>query len=269
MPVAFEDRRGREMKPLPPEGVVPMTARLNTAIVLAFTLLTLPVAGIPQEHQAYTDQQIQTMIEHDLARKQIQGVKVEASGGVVTLRGTVASLWAKEQASEVATNIHDVKDVVSTLTVAPAAGGDEELAASIRSKVLRHVFYTMFDEIGLSVKNGVVSLSGRVTLPYKAQEIAKLASKETGVQAVDNQIRVLPFSTYDEQLRAELARRIYEEFPDYAVQSSPPIHIIVENGHVTLIGVVRNEVERRLAMNAARSTFGVTSVEDKLTVRTS
>jgi osmotically-inducible protein OsmY len=38
----------------------------------------------------------------------------------------------------------------------------------------------------------------------------------------------------------------------------------VENGHVTLTGVVNSEVERRVAEAIARSTFGVFSVDNRL-----
>lgn len=44
----------------------------------------------------------------------------------------------------------------------------------------------------------------------------------------------------------------------------PPIHIVVENGRVTLKGVVTSEVERRVAENTARGAFGVLGVENRL-----
>jgi len=47
---------------------------------------------------------------------------------------------------------------------------------------------------------------------------------------------------------------------------NPPIHLIVENGRVTLTGAVGSEVERVKAEMIARSTFGVFNVENKLRV---
>jgi hyperosmotically inducible protein len=76
----------------------------------------------------------------------------------------------------------------------------------------------------------------------------------------------LPGSPYDDQIRAALASEIYRELPYYAITANPPIHIIVETGRVTLEGVVRNEVERRIPETIARSTFGVFSVENRLCV---
>jgi len=98
------------------------------------------------------------------------------------------------------------------------------------------------------------------------ENIVELASKEPGVQKLENKVEVLPVSPEDERLRNQLATEIYQEFPDYAQQSSPPIHIIVENSRVTLFGIVRNQVERHQILNIARSAFGVLDVEDKLTI---
>lgn len=113
---------------------------------------------------------------------------------------------------------------------------------------------------------GVVTLTGRVTMPYKADALVELASRVIGVQEVQNQIGTLPVSMMDDQLRYTIARRIYGDplFWNYAIQVSPPIHIVVENGRVTLTGVVQSEVERRKAEVVARSTFGVFSVENTL-----
>jgi hypothetical protein len=53
-------------------------------------------------------------------------------------------------------------------------------------------------------------------------------------------------------------------FWNYAIQVNPPIHVVVENGHVTLTGAVNSEIERRKAETVARTTFGVFSVDNQL-----
>jgi hyperosmotically inducible protein len=55
-------------------------------------------------------------------------------------------------------------------------------------------------------------------------------------------------------------------FESYALQVPPPIHIVVENGHVTLTGAVGTEVERVKAGFTAREVFGVMSVDNELKV---
>jgi hyperosmotically inducible protein len=85
------------------------------------------------------------------------------------------------------------------------------------------------------------------------------------VTAVRNELGVLPVSRYDEELRYRIARAIYgnSNFWHYAAMASPPIHIIVERGHVTLTGVVNSNVERMLARSLA-TTFGAFSVKNEL-----
>jgi hyperosmotically inducible protein len=46
----------------------------------------------------------------------------------------------------------------------------------------------------------------------------------------------------------------------------PPIHIIVKNGHVTLVGVVANKMDKEIAEIQAKSVPDVFSVDDQLQV---
>ena len=73
-------------------------------------------------------------------------------------------------------------------------------------------------------------------MPHKASDIGNLVARLPGVREVDNKISTLPVSTCDDQLRVSIARQIYRDpmFWNYAIQVNPPIHIVVENGHVTL-----------------------------------
>ena len=61
-----------------------------------------------------------------------------------------------------------------------------------------------------------------------------------GVTAVRNRITVPPVSFFDDELRYRIAREIDGNagFWQYGVMVNPPIHIVVENGRVTLTGVV-------------------------------
>ena len=116
-----------------------------------------------------------------------------------------------------------------------------------------------------TVDNGVVTLTGKVTMPFKKNDIARKAGKITGVREVLNRIDVLPVSIYDDQLRARIARAIYgnSAFWQYGAMANPPIHIIVEGGHVTLTGVVNSNVDRMLARSLAVG-FGEFSVTNDL-----
>jgi hyperosmotically inducible protein len=143
---------------------------------------------------------------------------------------------------------------------------DEMIANEVAKQVQQYVFYTVYDDVEGSVHDGVVTLTGKVTMPYKASDIGDLVARVPGVREVDNRIETLPVSTFDDQLRLAVAGQIYRDpmFWNYAIQANPPVHVVVENGHVTLTGVVNSEVERRKAETIARTTFGAFSVDNRL-----
>ena len=142
---------------------------------------------------------------------------------------------------------------------------DRQVFNDIAASVNRYAQFTIFDDIAAGVRDGVVTLTGKVTMPYKRDDIERRVAKIAGVQRVDNRIAVLPVSSFDDQLRYRLARSIYgnSNFWTYAAMANPPIHIIVENGRVTLTGVVNSNVERMLARSLA-TQFGVMSVTNNL-----
>ena len=106
--------------------------------------------------------------------------------------------------------------------------------------MLRYPQFTIFDSIGADVEDGIVTLTGKVTMPYKRDAIATRVARIDGVREVRNEISVLPVSQWDDELRFRIARAIYgnSNFWSYGAMANPPIHIVVENGRVTLEGVV-------------------------------
>jgi hyperosmotically inducible protein len=151
---------------------------------------------------------------------------------------------------------------------APAAAQDRfdmKIASEISRQIDRYPQLTIFDHITGTVDNGVVTLTGKVTMPFKKNDIGKKATRVEGVREVVNNIDVLPVSPYDEELRLRIARAIYgnSAFWQYGARANPPIHIIVEHGHVTLTGVVNSNVDRMLARSLATG-FGELSVTNDL-----
>jgi hyperosmotically inducible protein len=135
----------------------------------------------------------------------------------------------------------------------------------ISKQVTRYTQFTIFDSVDASIDNGAVVLSGWVTMPYKKTEIERRVAKVDGVTSVKNDIQVLPVSQFDDELRFRIARAIYgnSNFWNYAIMPNPPIHIVVENGRVTLTGVVGSNVDRMLAQSLA-TQFGALSVKNAL-----
>ena len=130
-------------------------------------------------------------------------------------------------------------------------------------------YVNVFDYVTFTVdENGTVTLNGEVTNPVVKSDAANVVKRVEGVEHVDNKIQVLPVSFFDNGLRARLYRTIYGYGPlqRYALGVQKPIRIIVENGHVTLLGVVDNQADKIIAGMRAGEVPGVFSVENQLLV---
>lgn len=140
-----------------------------------------------------------------------------------------------------------------------------QIFRDVSRQVQTYSSFTVFDDVRASIEDGEVTLQGRVTMPYKRDDLERRVSRVEGVRTVRNEIEVLPVSIFDNELRVRIARKIYghPSFWHYASMANPPIHIVVERGHVTLTGVVNSNVERVLARSLA-SGFGVFSVTNEL-----
>jgi hyperosmotically inducible periplasmic protein len=142
---------------------------------------------------------------------------------------------------------------------------DVRLAEDIGRSIVGYTRLTIFDDINATVENGAVVLTGKVTMPFKKSDLEHRVAKVDGVRSVRNDITVLPVSPFDDSLRYRISRAIYNNpsFWNYASMANPPIHIIVEAGHVTLSGVVNSNVERMLAGSLAIGN-GELSVKNEL-----
>ncbi|MEQ1898203.1 MAG: BON domain-containing protein [Vicinamibacterales bacterium] len=138
-----------------------------------------------------------------------------------------------------------------------------DIYKDVTRQVTGYAFFTIFDNIRADVDAGVVTLTGKVTLPFKARDLEKRVAKVAGVTAVRNQIEALPVSQMDNQLRMGIARALYANpaLHMYGWGANPSIHVVVERGRVTLDGIVNNDADRTIAMMVARqfNTFGVTN----------
>ena len=138
----------------------------------------------------------------------------------------------------------------------PAAAADKEnlqLFKAVQKQVLNYTHFTIFDSVNMQINGGTVVLTGWVTMPYKSSDIERRVSRVDGVSRVVNNIKELPVSQFDDNLRIRIARAIYSSphFRGYGSMVNPPIHIIVEHGKVTLEGVVNNNVDRMIARSIA------------------
>lgn len=130
-------------------------------------------------------------------------------------------------------------------------------------------YVNAFDYMTFSVdENGNVTLKGEVTNPVLKSAAGKVVKQVEGVERVDNEIQVLPVSFMDDGLRLRLFRTIYgyPVLQKYALGVNKSIRIIVENGHVTLMGVVDSETDKNIAGLRANGVPGIFSVDNQLQV---
>lgn len=163
-----------------------------------------------------------------------------------------------------------------SLSTGPSTGKDASpraqarLEREVQHELLMQPYYGVFDIIKYSVDGYNVTLMGQVTRPtIKSDAVAAVKSIE-GVERVDDQIKVLPPSSGDDQLRIALFRSIYGFAPlqKYELGTLKPIRIIVDRGHVTLEGVVDNEADKNAAGIRASSVPGtIGQVTNNLQIR--
>ena len=149
-----------------------------------------------------------------------------------------------------------------------ANNGQDRISREVRHELVMLPYYGVFDNLAYSINGTVVTLYGQVTNPSLKNDAGNVVKKIEGVTKVDNRIEVLPLSPMDDQVRRAEYRAIYSEpsLSRYAMQAVPPIHIIVDNGKVTLVGAVDNATDKNLAGVRANTVSGVFSVTNNLQV---
>jgi hyperosmotically inducible periplasmic protein len=156
--------------------------------------------------------------------------------------------------------------------------------------------YSVFDWLTFGVHGRTLVLKGYASRPILKDDAANAVKNIKGIDKVENEIIVLPLSNMDDRIRAQVYSRIYTQaalrkynanqgsiaqamgpggmrFGMMAggITQNPPIgyhaiHIIVNNGHVTLFGVVLNTFDSNIAYIQANGTSGVFSVDNDLVV---
>src|SRR6266571_6466433 len=125
----------------------------------------------------------------------------------------------------------------------------DRIAKEVRHELVMLPYYNVFDNLAYKVDGSTVTLMGQVTRPTLKSDAERVVKSIEGVDKVVNKIEVLPLSPNDERIRLAVYRAIYgnTSLQRYGLQAVPPIHIIVNNGNVTLEGVVASEADKNIA----------------------
>lgn len=206
-----------------------------------------------------------------LNKSQFKNVQVSVANGVANLTGTVDTFYWKQEADKRVHRTKGVKAVDNEIEVAGPEISDQQLGQKLATAIAYdRVGYgtTPFNAITVSVNNGVVTLGGTAYGPVDADSAVAVAENMKGVKDVINNISVDPVSPMDDQIRRAVYRAVYG-FPSlnrYAINPAQPIRISVQNGNVTLFGVVDNQGDKDAAGIRANTVPGVFKVTNDLQV---
>lgn len=182
--------------------------------------------------------------------------------------------------------------LLAALVAAGPAGAQTRNATAdaVRDAILRLPYYGPFDAISVNVEKGRVSLSGYAYALGLRQDAERAVRRVAGVDEVINTIEPLPPSQNDDELRWRVFYAIYTN--DFLSRYIPggglswghrdgfgrsmglgleplgnyPVHIIVRNGRVRLMGVLDTAADRTAADLAARGVPGSFAVDNEITV---
>lgn len=237
--------------------------------VAVILLLAAPAVAAPTSDATLPDQTIADIVQTRLAKRELDSqITVQVRDGVVTLTGVVDTLAEKQKAEMLAMKVDDVRRVVNDLSLDPhVMKSSQELAQEVSQAIDNYVLYGVFDWVEGSVQDGRVMLTGYVTEPWKKKDLTQAIESIPGVESIENSVEVL--SPVNDDLRISLARQIYGDlvFLGRGTGAHQPIHIVVnDRGDVDLEGVVRNQVEKRVAETLARTHPWTFNVENHLMV---
>jgi hyperosmotically inducible protein len=144
------------------------------------------------------------------------------------------------------------------------------LSDQVHHELVTLPWYGAFDNLEYQVNGTEVILSGQVISEHATtkDDAGKFVSSIPGVTKVVNNIEVLPPSRFDDRIRRAEYRTVFShaELGRYTMGAIPQVHIIVKNGHVSLEGVVMNQMDKNIAGIVANSVPGVFSVENNLRI---
>lgn len=143
-----------------------------------------------------------------------------------------------------------------------------QLERRVRHELVTLPYYGVFDNLAYQVNGGTVTLYGEVVRSSTRSDAAGRVKRIPGVTRVVNNIKLLPLSSFDDRIRRATYRSIASTggLYRYLQGANPSLHIVVDNGHVTLEGVVSGNGDRNLAYLAANRVSGVFSVKNNLRV---
>ena len=149
------------------------------------------------------------------------------------------------------------------MTTATLTHTDQEIQADVMAE-LRWDPSVPANEIGVVVKDGVVTLTGTVDTYMKKWRAEEVAHHVNGVIAVANDIQV---RSIGERTDSDIAAAAVHALSWNSMIPQGKIHVTVDKGWITLKGEVEWQFQRQEAERAVRGLFGVKGVSNLITVK--
>ncbi len=217
------------------------------------------------------DSQIQQQVVRKLSDKtQFRNVQATVEDGIVTLRGTVDLYQDKLDAAKKVAKTDRATGVRNLIEVAAANVPDAQLQSKLNEKLHydRIGYDNAFNYLNVAVKNGVATVSGETLNDVGRDSALSIVQRMPGVKDVVNEINVSPVSTFDDSVRLQALRALYNDpqLGKYSMDPALPIRIIVDRGTLKLYGTVDSPMDKQIAGLRANQVFGAFRVENHLTV---
>jgi len=119
--------------------------------------------------------------------------------------------------------------------------------------------------IGVSAKNGVVTLSGHVTMYAEKYAAEQAAKRVHGVQALANELDVKLLSS-DKRSDEDIATACLAALRAHGSVPDDRIKVLVKNGWVTLEGSVEWQYQKQAAEHAVQNLLGVAGIINQINV---
>ena len=244
-----------------------MTVRAGLAGLLALSGMTTatPSTAAAAQRPAAVLAEVGAALREELDLRRID---YRVDGAEVTLSGEVPTLWVKTRAIDRVLEIEGVDTVASELVI-PGGEDDDAIAGAVGAAIRNYRYNTIWDYVGGSVVDGVVTLNGSVTPDRdKPGELFARIARIPGVQDVVLDLFVQSASRRDRDLRRLIAQRVQRHpvFAQYLLLADSPFRILVHEGEVLLVGSVRSGVESRVLEQIARQAFETERVINRLQV---
>ncbi len=121
-------------------------------------------------------------------------------------------------------------------------------------------------EIGVEVKDGIVTLAGHVSTYAEKWDAERAAQRVSGVKAlaIEMDVRLAGSS---KKTDADVARSVENVLHWNSTLPKDSVKVMVESGWITLSGEVDWEYQRQAAAKAVRYLTGITGVRNQITIK--